>query len=361
MNPFRRAWTGLPPKSERKPGGKGPRNGIAAVLIVKDEERVLERCLKSLEMVDQIVVVDTGSTDRTVEIAKSFTSDVEIMPKMEPFHFGEARNFAERFVRQDWCLTMDADEVAAEGAVHLIRKAFWSHGRASGFKVKFIVGEDGSHILKLKVYKHGRYEWRYRVHEQPYCKHPPELVVDLPEVIVTHLPEAEKEARRKQNLELLKISVNESPEYIRNSRQLGMELFDREQYQEAVKYLKLYLDAGKVERMDKSEVLIRLGRAYSNLGRYDMAEQYFSEAEELVPERREIYYYSALALVKVMRLHEAMDVAKKGMAIPEGAKPDWHLNMKGAWDGSAFKELIEFCEGENATAAAEFERRKNGS
>jgi len=364
MNP-RKGWKQPPPKSQRKPGGKGTRNGIAAVLIVKNEEKVLERCLRSLDMVDQIVVVDTGSTDRTVEIAKNFTSDVETMPPMEPFHFGEARNFAEKYVRQDWCLTMDADEVMADGAVNLIRKAFWTHSRATGFKVTFMLfdekGENPSSIMKQKVYKHGRYEWLYRVHEQLHCKNPPELVVDLPDVVINHLPPQGKEVRHQQNLDLLKISVNESPEYVRNSRQLGMEFFTREQWQDAAKYLKLYLDGASPERMERSETLIYMGRCHSNLGRYDMAEQYFVEAEELVPQRREIYYYKAVALVKVMRLDEALEVAKKGLSIPEAAKPDFHLNMKGAWDGSAFKELIEFCEGELSRVKAEFERRKSGS
>lgn len=365
MNPMKRGWRQPPPKSERKPGGKGTRNGIAAVLIVKNEEKVLERCLRSLDMVDQIVVVDTGSTDRTVEIAKNFTSDVEIMPKMEPFHFGEARNYADRYVRQDWCLTVDADEVVKEGVVNLIRKAFWTHSRATGFKVTFMLfdekGENPSSILKQKVYRHGRYEWRFRVHEQLHCKHPPELLVDLPDVVIDHLPLAEKAERKQQNLDLLKISVNESPEYVRNSRQLGVELFQREQYQDCVKYLKLYLDGANSERMERSETLIYLGRAYSNLGRYDMAEQYFVEAEELAPERREIYYYKAVALVKVMCLDDALEAARKGLAIPAAAKPVFHLNLAGAWDGTAFQELISFCEGELFRVKAEFERRQSGS
>lgn len=341
---------------------KAGRNGIAAVLIVKNEEKVLERCLKSLDMVDQIVILDTGSTDRTIEIAKDFTSDVEIAPKIEPFHFAQARNIALQYVNQDWCVTIDADEVVKEGSINVIRKAFWTMPKATGFNVTFTLynekGENPGSLMKLKVFKHGRWEWQYRIHEVLYCKRAPATVGDLPEAVIEHFPSAEKEERRKQNLDLLKISVDESPEYIRNSRQLGMELFTREDWQGASKYLKLYLDMAKSDRMDRSETLIHLARCYSNMGRYDMAEQYFVEAEEIAPERREIYYHKAVSLVKVMRLEEAIQTVEKCLAIPATAKPDYHLNIAGVWDGSAPQEVLEFCQKTISEAKAEFERRK---
>src|SRR4029077_7295029 len=176
---------------------KAGRNGIAAVLIVKNEEKVLERCLKSLDMVDQIVVLDTGSTDRTIEIAKDFTSFVEIAPKIEPFHFAQARNIALQYVNQDWCVTIDADEVIKEGSVNVIRKAFWTMPKAIGFNVTFTLynekGENPGSLMKLKVFRHGRWKWQNRIHEVLYCLRPPATVNDLPEAVIEHLPSAEKE------------------------------------------------------------------------------------------------------------------------------------------------------------------------
>ena len=354
------SWHRVKPDKPSKAG----RNGIAAVMIVKNEEKVLERCLKSLDMVDQIVVVDTGSTDRTLEIAREFTSDVYIAPKIEPFHFAQARNYVLQYVNQDWCITIDADEVVTDGSINVIRKAFWTHSKAIGFSVTFRLfdekGENPTSLPKLKIFKHGRWEWQYRVHEVLFAKRqqPPPLVAELPDAVIEHRPSEEKGDRKKQNLELLEIAVKESPEYVRNGRQLGMEFFAREDWQQAAKYLKLYLDMSKSDRMDRSETLIHLARCYSNLGRYDMAEQYFAEAVEIAPERREIYYHKAVALVKVIRLEEAIQAIDQALAIPAAAKPDFYLNVAGVWDGSACMEVKEFCEKTLADAKAEFERRR---
>jgi glycosyltransferase involved in cell wall biosynthesis len=352
------SWNRVKPDKPSKAG----RNGIAAVLIVKNEEKVLERCLKSLDMVDQIVVLDTGSIDRTVEIAKDFTSDVEIAPKIEPFHFGEARNLALNYVKQDWCLTIDADEVVKEGSINIIRKAFWTMGKAVGFNVTFTLynelGQNPGSLMKLKVFRHGRWEWRYRIHEILFCKKDPMTVGNLPEAVIEHFPSADHAARSQQNLDLLQIAVKESPEYVRNSRQLGMEFFSREDWQGAVKWLKLYLDMAKSDRMDRSETLVLVGRCYSNMGRYDMAEPFFEDAIQEAPERREIYYHKALALIKALQLEEAQQTIEKCLEIPATAKPDFHLNVESIWNGTQPQEILAFCKSTIAEAKAEFERRK---
>lgn len=118
------------------------RNGVSAVLIVKDEEKVLDRCLKSLAGCDEIVVLDTGSTDGTIEIAKGHTSNVCVTPPIEPFHFAEARNRADRLAKQDWILTIDADEVLEEGSIWAIRRAVRQKPMAMGFRVDFRFADD---------------------------------------------------------------------------------------------------------------------------------------------------------------------------------------------------------------------------
>lgn len=82
---------------------------ISAVLIVKDEEAVLDRCLSSLSWCDQIVVYDTGSTDATRDIAHRHTDVV-----VEGFwdgDFAAARNRALEHATAEWVLSIDADEV----------------------------------------------------------------------------------------------------------------------------------------------------------------------------------------------------------------------------------------------------------
>ncbi|MEQ8172630.1 MAG: glycosyltransferase family 2 protein, partial [Candidatus Eremiobacterota bacterium] len=90
-------------------------------MIVKNEEDTLSDCLESVRgLVDEMIIVDTGSTDRTVEIAEKFGARI--------FHykwhddFGKARNFSLSHARGDWILVMDGDEVFDSSSVWKFRK-----------------------------------------------------------------------------------------------------------------------------------------------------------------------------------------------------------------------------------------------
>jgi len=88
---------------------------LSVCLIVKNEERFLGRCLKSVgDLASQIVVVDTGSTDRTVEIAKEHGAEIYAFAWCDDF--SAARNAALEHATGDWVLMLDADEeLSAEG------------------------------------------------------------------------------------------------------------------------------------------------------------------------------------------------------------------------------------------------------
>lgn len=82
---------------------------INLVMIVKNEERSLRRCLKAVRpLVDEMIIADTGSSDRTVEIAKSMGARVVEFPWVNDF--SAARNFALEQSDADWNLVLDADE-----------------------------------------------------------------------------------------------------------------------------------------------------------------------------------------------------------------------------------------------------------
>jgi len=92
---------------------------LSLCMIVKDEEEFLPRCLESVkDVVDEMVIVDTGSTDRTVEIAEAYGAKVYSHPWRDSF--SEARNYGLQFATGDWILQLDADEeLAREDALIL--------------------------------------------------------------------------------------------------------------------------------------------------------------------------------------------------------------------------------------------------
>lgn len=83
---------------------------ISLCMIVKNEEEVLKRCLDSAApLTDEIIIVDTGSTDRTIEIARSYTPLVYSFPWTDDF--SAARNYSFSKASMDYCLWLDADDV----------------------------------------------------------------------------------------------------------------------------------------------------------------------------------------------------------------------------------------------------------
>ena len=86
---------------------------ISLCMIVKNEEKVLARCLDSVaDLMDEIVIVDTGSTDRTKEIAARYTDQIYDFVWIDDF--SAARNFAFSKAHMDYIYSADADEVLDE-------------------------------------------------------------------------------------------------------------------------------------------------------------------------------------------------------------------------------------------------------
>ena len=83
------------------------RGRITAVIVARNEERQIMDCLNGLRWVDEIVMVDTGSTDATVEMARRSISKVY---EIEFRGFGDAKNYGVRHATGDWILSLDADE-----------------------------------------------------------------------------------------------------------------------------------------------------------------------------------------------------------------------------------------------------------
>ncbi len=102
-------------------GWEGPRSRktrISAVVITRDEEQNIEECLESISWVDEIIVVDALSQDRTVEISRRFTDTIFLNPWPG---FPAQRNFGLGRATGDWILILDADErVSPEGRQEIL-------------------------------------------------------------------------------------------------------------------------------------------------------------------------------------------------------------------------------------------------
>jgi glycosyltransferase involved in cell wall biosynthesis len=127
---------GPPEKLCRAGENRGFAGSISLCMIVKNEEVNLARCLNSVkDVVDEIIIVDTGSTDRTVEIAKSFAAKVFNHPWEGSF--SKARNYSLKYATCEWILILDADEeLSKDNALRLREITKSKNCEAVSFVVK---------------------------------------------------------------------------------------------------------------------------------------------------------------------------------------------------------------------------------
>lgn len=165
---------------------------ISLCMIVKNEERVLARCLDSIcDLMDEIIIVDTGSTDRTKEIAYRYTQKVYDFEWVQDF--AAARNFAFDKATGDYIYSADADEVLDEENHERFRilkesllpeieivQMYYGNQLANGTVYNF------DKELRPKLFKRQRrFEWIEPVHETVRLL----PVVYDSDIEITHMPE----------------------------------------------------------------------------------------------------------------------------------------------------------------------------
>ncbi|MCB0362670.1 MAG: glycosyltransferase family 2 protein [Bdellovibrionales bacterium] len=113
---------------------------LSVVIICKNEEEKIRKCLESVRFADEIVVFDSGSTDRTVEICREYTSKVFVTDWPG---FGPQKQRALEEAKGDWVLSIDADEIVTEKLKEEILLAIESHQFSSYFlpRLSFYLGQ----------------------------------------------------------------------------------------------------------------------------------------------------------------------------------------------------------------------------
>ncbi|NGY75641.1 glycosyltransferase family 2 protein [Bacillus megaterium] len=145
---------------------------ISLCMIVKDEEKVLERCLSSVQgIVDEIIIVDTGSTDKTKEIALKYVKEVFNFKWNN--NFGEARNFAQSKAQGEWVLILDADEyVDSNNLKSTLEELKNNENNVDAYEVKIynFTGHYGEKIIQhksIRLHKNSASTYHSRaIHEQ---------------------------------------------------------------------------------------------------------------------------------------------------------------------------------------------------
>lgn len=144
---------------------------ISVCMIVKNEEDVLARCLDcARRFADEIIVVDTGSTDKTKEIAKDFTENVYDFVWTDDF--SAARNESFLHATKDYCLWLDADDILEESEIEkLLRLKETLDPQTNAVYMKYHTGFDAqgkpsfSYFRERMIRRTAGMVWQGAVHE----------------------------------------------------------------------------------------------------------------------------------------------------------------------------------------------------
>lgn len=267
---------------------------ICVYAICKNEGQFVDRWMDSMGEADQVVVLDTGSTDDTVEKLRRRGAEVTV-ETIVPWRFDVARNRSLALVPEDTdiCVCTDLDEVFQPGWRKKLEEA-WGDGVSQAsyrFTWSFTTeGEEGFVFWIEKIHQRHGFVWTHPVHEVLTWQGPGTRgrTVWAEGIQLNHYPDPTKS--RGQYLPLLELSVEEDPEDDRNVHYLGREYMFYRRWDDCIATLKRHLAMPKATWKDERAASMRyIARSYEGKGELDTARDWYLRAIVEAPHLREPY------------------------------------------------------------------------
>jgi len=316
---------------------------ICVYAIAKNEERHVEQYAKWAKEADGVYVLDTGSTDRTVEKLKAAGIHVEEHRYEEgAFRFDDARNRSLALVPEDAdiCVCTDMEEWFSEGWRKELETQ-WAEAVAKDDKVNaaeydfWVKEENGRPTYRFngfKIHKRNVGKWKYACHEViEYGAETPYHPFFVKNIVLHNAQRtAEENATRHVNyLPLLKIDVTERPEDCRAAHYYGRELMNTGHLDEAIREFTRHLSIEGGWSTERAQSMRYMARCYRNKGMEKDAEYWYGKAVSEEPLQRE----SALELAEYALERKEYDVGGLAAlsAVACKTKRPIYVTEEGAW------------------------------
>ncbi len=297
-------------------------------MIVKNEAEHLANCLESIqEVVDEIIVVDTGSTDSTIQIAQHYGANIISLPWTSDF--ATARNVGITQAKGTWILVLDADEELDQGskdelklcAMHLQYEGFFLRIHNHTGKEKSSPTATVNPILRM-FRNRPEHLFRGIIHEQiaaSITDHRPNAALHLSTVMIHHYGYADHTVIEKdkiqRNVTLLEIALSRSPNDPFQHFNMAVEYMRLGEHQKALTHIHKSMELSVADTsyghlLHKYEIRCRYA-----LGEIDEALNCCNEAITMYPEYTDIFHLKGAILFANRKLQEAKSVLMKAVEL----------------------------------------------
>lgn len=245
---------------------------ISLCMIVKNEEQTLTRCLNCIkDIADEIIIVDTGSTDKTKEIAYKFTNKVYDFTWCDDF--SKARNFSFSKATKEYIMWLDADDVILEKDI--IKLKYLKENLDKNIDIvmfKYDLNLDSNGTPALSYYRErllkrkNNYKWKSPIHEAIELKGN----ILKENISITHKKEKNRDPKR--NLKIFeKIIENGTTLDSRQTFYYARELYYNKEYNKAIIYFNNFLDDNNAWIENKISACLDLYYLYIAINDENMA------------------------------------------------------------------------------------------
>jgi len=268
-------------------------------MIVKNEQDFLDECLNSIQdIADEIIIVDTGSTDKTTEVAEKFKA------KIHPFKwvddFSAARNESIRHATSDWILWLDADERLLPESIPELKQSLKPETKALGYviQIRNLLPDrknyrlSGAHRL---FNNHKQIKFSGRIHEQ-IAPSLAELSGEerISKVTLLHhgyaLNDQDQQKKNQRNHRLLKQMIKEEPDNGYAHYTLAQNYSIEKEWKKAENHYRKALNKHQFKPDMTCSLYNTYGESLMNLGKMNQAGEMALKSIELIPHQVSAYY-----------------------------------------------------------------------
>jgi tetratricopeptide (TPR) repeat protein len=303
-------------------------------MIARNEEELLPLAVSSTQgLADEIVVVDTGSEDNTIQVAKTLAD--KVLVGADRMNKSQARNRAIMAATGDWVVILDCDEQIADpiGVREFLET---TDVEAVYIRLTYMSGDQGTlSYSQMRAWKRGKYVYKYRAHEVPVPTKGWTKIAHT-DFVWEHRPPPDRTWKSTYTLERLILDVAENPGEARPLYYLGRQYSYRQEWKLGLETLQKYLECPGRDGADAWRVL---AKCHAGLGeeREQIIALYNACARE--PDRRE--FWGELATIHHKKGEDdlAAGLLKCALEMPMPAT----AYMSHYWHGSAIYDLLARC------------------